>query len=125
MRHTVAHAACWNLSPLHTWEADQRSPDGEALRLLEIGRREPAVVFSALVSRKAPRSDVVLSKEGEVVHGTEHMSTAGAAEQVPCHLFALTRNGGCCDRRASEDASNGLLQTLRECPKGNGGNDGS
>lgn len=25
-------------------------------------------------------ADVVLSEEGEVVHGTEHMSTAGAAE---------------------------------------------
>ena len=51
-------ASCLNVSTqlVRAWEADRRHPDGAALRLLEIGRREPAVVFSALVSRSAPRS---------------------------------------------------------------------
>ena len=34
---------------VQAWEADRRRPDGAALRLLEIGRREPAAVFVGLV----------------------------------------------------------------------------
>lgn len=51
-------ASCLNVSAqlVPAWEADRRHPDGAALRLLEIGHREPAVVFSALISREAPRS---------------------------------------------------------------------
>lgn len=51
-------ARCLNVSTqlVRAWESDRRHPDGAALRLLDIGRREPAVVFSALVSRGATRS---------------------------------------------------------------------
>lgn len=51
-------ASCLNVSAqlVRAWEADRRHPDGAALRLLDIGCREPAVVFSALVSREPPRS---------------------------------------------------------------------
>ena len=45
-------ARCLNVSAqlVRAWEADRRHPDGAALRLLDIGRREPAIVFPALVS---------------------------------------------------------------------------
>lgn len=48
-------ARCLNVSPqlVRAWEADRRHPDGAALRLLEIGRRQPAVVFPALVDAGA------------------------------------------------------------------------
>ena len=44
-----------NVSPqlVRAWEADRRHPDGAALRLLEIGRRQPTVVFPSLVGRRA------------------------------------------------------------------------
>ena len=51
-------ARCLNVSPqlVRAWEADRRHPDGAALRLLEIGRLEPAVVFPALVGAEARAS---------------------------------------------------------------------
>ncbi len=33
---------------VQAWEADRRSPEGAALRLLEVGMRAPEVVFSGL-----------------------------------------------------------------------------
>lgn len=44
-------ARCLNISTqlVRAWEADRRHPDGAALRLLDIGRREPAIVFPVLV----------------------------------------------------------------------------
>lgn len=50
-------ARCLNVSPqlVRAWEADRRHPDGAALRLLEIGRRQPAVVFPALLWAGAGR----------------------------------------------------------------------
>jgi len=51
-------ARCLNVSAqlVRAWEADRRHPDGAALRLLDIGRREPAIVFPALVgsTRRVP-----------------------------------------------------------------------
>ncbi len=52
------------------------------------------------------------------------MSTPGAAEPMPSHRSALARNGQWCDRQAGEDARDGVLETLGECAKGSGGNDG-
>lgn len=35
---------------VQAWEADRRRPDGAALRLLEVGRRDPAAVFVGLAT---------------------------------------------------------------------------
>lgn len=44
---------------VQAWEANRRRPEGPALRLLSIGRRDPAVVFPGLApSGKSTRSDV-------------------------------------------------------------------
>jgi putative transcriptional regulator len=58
---------------VQAWEADRRHPEGAALRLLELGARDPATVFAGLLSttrRRAarrPREDaprVALSEAG-------------------------------------------------------------
>lgn len=48
-------ARCLNVSTrlVQAWEADRRRPNGAALRLLEVGMRDPAAVFVGLV--KSPR----------------------------------------------------------------------
>lgn len=35
---------------VQAWEADRRTPDGAAARLLEVGRRNPRAVFGGLVA---------------------------------------------------------------------------
>jgi putative transcriptional regulator len=35
---------------VQAWEADRRTPDGAAARLLEVGRRHPRAVFGGLVA---------------------------------------------------------------------------
>lgn len=42
---------------VQAWEANRRRPEGPALRLLSIGRRDPGVVFAGLVrpEKQAPR----------------------------------------------------------------------
>ena len=40
---------------VQAWEADRRRPEGAALRPLEVGRREPSVVFVGLTANEAPR----------------------------------------------------------------------
>jgi putative transcriptional regulator len=43
---------------VQAWEANRRRPEGPALRLLSIGRRDPAVVFPGLTAqRKSARLD--------------------------------------------------------------------
>lgn len=58
-------ARCLNVSPqlVRAWEAERRHPDGAALRLLEIARRQPAVVFPSLVGAavRAPSGNSVPS----------------------------------------------------------------
>ena len=51
-------ARCLNVSTqlVRAWEANRRQPEGAALRLLDIGRRDPAVVFTALVGSKISSS---------------------------------------------------------------------
>ena len=46
-------ASFLNVSPrlVQAWEAARRTPEGPALRLLELGLRDPAVVFPGLVRR--------------------------------------------------------------------------
>ena len=35
---------------VQAWEADRRTPEGAAARLLEVGRRDPKAVFGALAT---------------------------------------------------------------------------
>lgn len=47
---------------VQAWEANRRRPEGPALRLLSLGRSDPAVVFPGLTAhRKSGRPDVVRS----------------------------------------------------------------
>lgn len=47
---------------VQAWEANRRRPDGPALRLLSIGRRDPAVVFPGLaVHGKSTHQNVARS----------------------------------------------------------------
>lgn len=43
---------------VQAWEANRRRPEGPALRLLSIGRRDPAVVFPGLARGKSARPHV-------------------------------------------------------------------
>jgi putative transcriptional regulator len=41
---------------VQAWEADRRHPEGAALRLLELGARDPATVFAGLLSTTRRRA---------------------------------------------------------------------
>jgi len=47
---------------VQAWEADRRQPEGAALRLLDIGRREPGVVFEGLVTPRRATARMVSEK---------------------------------------------------------------
>jgi putative transcriptional regulator len=42
---------------VQAWEASRRTPDGAALRLLELAVQQPKVVFPGLTVRRAPQAE--------------------------------------------------------------------
>ena len=47
---------------VQAWEADRRQPEGAALRLLDIGRREPGIVFEGLAAPRRSTARMVSEK---------------------------------------------------------------
>lgn len=53
---------------VQAWEANRRRPEGPALRLLSIGRRDPAVVFPGLAHAKSTRPGGARSSRVKASH---------------------------------------------------------
>ena len=47
---------------VQAWEADRRQPEGAALRLLDIARRQPGIVFEGLASPRRSSARMVSEK---------------------------------------------------------------
>lgn len=47
---------------VQAWEANRRQPEGAALRLLDIGRRQPGIVFEGLVTPRRSTARMVSEK---------------------------------------------------------------
>ena len=57
-------------------------------------------------------ADIVFREKGEIVHGSEDLSTARATKSMPSHVSTLPLDGRCCNGQSRQQARDSLLKAF-------------